>query len=130
MLYVIGALVLAVFVGILVIAIKKENAMQKQMLEELNHAQIEELKENEVTDFDDKKFTWIQKGIIGNVNDKGAKVALKVLWYNTVIDNNTLNDFQYADIKIKKDEYESRKLSKGIFVNIFIDPQKANAKIV
>ena len=28
------------------------------------------------------------------------------------------------------DEYESRKLSKGIFVNIFIDPQKANAKIV
>ena len=43
MLYVIGALVLAVFVGILVIAIKKENAMQKQMLEELNHAQIEEL---------------------------------------------------------------------------------------
>ena len=44
MLYVIGALVLAVFVGILVIAIKKENAMQKQMLEELNHAQIEELK--------------------------------------------------------------------------------------
>ena len=70
MLYVIGALVLAVFVGILVIAIKKENAMQKQMLEELNHAQIEELKENEVTDFDDKKFTWIQKGIIGNVNDR------------------------------------------------------------
>lgn len=75
--------------------------MLKEMLSNLTEDQKKQLEDNQVENFDDKKHTWIQRGMIGSVTDKNNKVALKVLWYNTVIQNATLNQCQFADINMK-----------------------------
>lgn len=68
--------------------------------------------------------------MIAEINVKGEnKVALKVLWYNTVIQNATVNQCQYADINMKKSDFDAKGLKNGDFVEIFIDPTKG-AKIL
>jgi len=128
--YLVSGVVIAALIGVFFVWAKKENELKEKMVAELTEEQREELKNNQVENFDDKKHTWEQKGLIGQVTDKGNSVALKVLWYNTVIQNATLNNFQYADIKMKKSEFEERKLDKNSIVTIFINPEKAEAKII
>ena len=125
-----GVLVVGVLFVIIKFFIQKENAIKAEMLAELTDEQIEDLKDNEVTNFDEKKNTWTQKAFIGRVLDKGNSYALKVLWYNTVIrDHSTFNDFQYADIKVRKAEFNEKGYKKGSNVKMFIDPAKT-AKIL
>ncbi len=128
--YIISFLVVAVFIGVIAIWIKKEHEICKNLVSNLTEEQKKELEDNQIENFDSKKHTWIQKAMIAEVTVKGEnKVALKVLWYNTIIQNATLNQFQYADISMKKTEFDSKGLKQGDFVKMFMDPEKG-AKIV
>lgn len=128
--YLILVVVLAIFAGVIVIWAKKEKEILNDILANLTKEQKEALENNQVEDFDDKKHTWTQRGMIASVKVKGeSKVALKVLWYNTVIQNNTLNQCQYADINMKKADFDEKGLKVGDFVKIFINPEKG-AKIL
>lgn len=128
--YPIALAIVAVLAVIIVIWAKKEKKIQAGMLSHLTDEQKAFLQDNQVANYDANKFTWTQRGMIGEVTDKGSKVALKVLWFNTVIQNATLNDFQYADITMKKEDFNARGLSQGSIVTIFINPNKAKAEIV
>lgn len=125
-------LIAAVFTAIALFAVKKEKGIQNDLLSKLTNEQIEDLKKNEVNVKNDnqKKFSWYQKGLIGRVTVRGNNCYLKVLWYNTIIENYTLYDFQYADIKMKKDDFDRRGLKEGHTVKIFLEPYKPNAAIV
>lgn len=128
--YLIVALIVVGAVVAFVMAAKKEAKNLDEMLSSLTSEQINDLKDNQVCNYDQSNYTWIQKGLVGRITDKGNAVALKVVWYNTVIQNNTYKNFQYADIKISKEEFNSRGLQINSIVNIYIDPSNANAKIV
>ena len=130
MLYLIIVLLVVGLVVAFVIAAKKEAKNLDEMLSSLSQEQIDDLKDNRVYNYDPNDFSWTQKGLIGRITDKGNTVALKVVWYNTVIQNNTYNNFQYADIKISKEEFNSRCLQINSIVYIYIDPSTASAKIV
>lgn len=123
-------IIIAIFSVIIWFWAKKEGEVLKEMLSNLTEDQKKKLEDNEVGNFDDKKNTWIQRGMIGKVIDKNNKVALKVLWYNTVIQNATLNQCQFADINMKKDVFEAHGLKEGDFVKIFINPEDAKAQII
>jgi len=130
MIYLIVTLIVVGLVVAFVITAKKEAKNLDEMLASLSLEQINDLKDNQVSNYNQNNFTWIQKGLIGKITDKGSKVELKVVWYNTVIQNNTYKNFQYADIKINKDEFNSKGLKINSIVNIYIDPSNADAKIV
>lgn len=123
--YLIAILVIAIFTVILMVWAKKENEILDNLLSNLTEEQKRNLEDNQVEDFDVKKHTWTQRGMIAEVNVKGKnKVALKVLWYNTIIQNATINQCQYADINMKKSDFDAKGLKIGDFVRIFIDPSK------
>ena len=126
---IIGAIV-GGFIGFIVKMAKKEQETKKQMLESMTETDKENLKNNRIEQLDSTNFTWTQIGMIGNVTESNGTMKLKVLWFNTVIKNNTYNDFQYADIKMSKDEYTNMGLQQGSYVRFFIDPNKASAKIL
>ena len=80
--YLIAILVIAIFTVILMVWAKKENEILDNLLSNLTEEQKRNLEDNQVEDFDVKKHTWTQRGMIAEVNVKGKnKVALKVLWY-------------------------------------------------
>ena len=128
----VGVLIVVVLFVIILFFVKKENVVQNEMLAELTDEQMEDLRENEVEIVNDnqKKFSWLQKGLIGQRTDKGNNYSVKVLWFYTVIENQTLNDFQYAEVKIEKDEADRRCLKKGSLVRILIEPHKPKITIV
>ena len=128
--YIITIIVIAIFVAIIMIWAKKEQGILDNLLLNLTDEQKKDLEDNQIEDFDEKKHTWIQRGMIAEVNTKGDnKVNLKVLWYNTIIQNDTINQCQYADISMKKSDFDNKGLKNGDFVKIFIDPEKG-AKII
>ena len=128
--YIITIIVIAIFVAIIMIWAKKEQGILDNLLLNLTDEQKRDLEDNQIEDFDEKKHTWIQRGMIAEVNTKGDnKVNLKVLWYNTIIQNDTINQCQYADISMKKSDFNNKGLKNGDFVKIFIDPEKG-AKII
>ncbi len=123
--YLITILVIAIVIGIIMVWAKKENKMLEGLISNLTDEQRRKLEDNQVENFDEKKHTWTQRGMIAEVNVKSeSKVALKVLWYNTIIQNATLNQYQYADINMKKSDFDAKDLKNGDFVKIFIDPSK------
>ena len=123
--YLITILVIAIFIVIIMVWAKKENRMLEGLISNLTEEQRKKLEDNQVEDYDEKKHTWTQRGMIAEVNIKGeSKVALKVLWYNTIIQNTTLNEYQYADINMKKSDFDAKGLKNGDFVKIFINPSK------
>ena len=80
--YLITILVIAIFIVILMVWAKKENEILDNLLSNLTEEQKRNLEDNQVEDFDEKKHTLTQRGMIAEVNVKGKnKVALKVLWY-------------------------------------------------
>lgn len=128
--YLITILVIAIFIVIIMVWAKKDNGILDGLLSNLTEEQKKELEDNQVENFDEKKHTWTQRGMIAEINVKGEnKLALKVLWYNTVIQNATVNQCQYADINMKKSDFDAKGLKNGDFVEIFIDPTKG-AKIL
>ena len=128
--YVIGAIIVLAFIGVILVMAKKEGNNLENMLSNLTEEQKRTLEDNQIENFDDKKHTWVQRGMIAQVCEKNNKVALKVLWYNTIIQNATLNKCQYADISMKKSEFESHGLKNGDFVKIYINPEKCKVNIV
>lgn len=128
--YIIAIIVIAAFAAVIMIVAKKEQGILDNLLLKLTDEQKKDLENNQIEDFDEKKHTWIQRGMIAEVNTKGDnKVNLKVLWYNTIIQNDTVNQCQYADISMKKSDFDNKGLKNGDFVKIFIDPAKG-AKII
>ena len=123
--YLIMILVIVIFIGIIMVLAKKDNEILNNLLSNLTEEQKRKLEDNQVENFDEKNHTWTQRAMIAEINVKGEnKVALKVLWYNTVIQNATLNQCQYADINMKKSDFDAKGLKNGDFVKIFIDPAK------
>ena len=128
--YLLAGLFVGAIIGGIVYWAKKENEATKQMMADLTEEQKALLEDVQIADYDSKKFTWTQRAMIARVKENGNSVALKILWYNTVIQNNTLNQCQHADLKMKASEFAKRGLKQGDFVNLFIDPQNAKCKIV
>ncbi|MFI3250528.1 MAG: hypothetical protein R3Y07_06155 [Eubacteriales bacterium] len=125
-----GVIPVGVFALIIMIWVKNANKDMKSMLSNLLEEQIADLKDNQVLGFDPQKSTWTQKAMITRVTEKGNSVALKLLWFNTVIQgHDSTDDFQYADIKMKKKEFEAKNLQNHAVVTMFIDPNKG-AKII
>lgn len=126
MAYVIVAVIILFFI---VWAIKDRKRLEGYV-SELSEEQKEILKVTEVRGVDGKKNAWTQTGLIWEVKVKNEhKVALVVLWYNTVIQNATFEKICHADINVKKEEFDSHGLKKGDFVKIYMDPEKG-AKLV
>ena len=131
MVYLIIIVFIAIFAGIMMIWTKKENENLDNLLSNLTEEQKNDLKDNQVENFDEKSHTWTQRAMIAEVKVKGEnKVNLTLLWYNTVIQNNTLNQCQSADINMKKSDFDAKGLKEGDFVKMFMDPEKCNAKIL
>ena len=122
--YLIAILVVVIIIIIIMQLAKKDSEILNGLVSNLTEEQKRKLEDNQVENFNEKKFTWTQIGMIAEVNSKGKnKVALRVLWYNTIIQNNTLSKCQYADINMKKSDFDTKGLKNGDFVRIFIDPK-------
>ncbi len=125
-----GLIPVAILVGIIYIWSKKENEKIEKVASQLTEEQKNKLMDNQVENFNEKKITWTQRGMISEVKESGSKVKVRVLYYNTVVQNNTLNQICATDLKADKSEFEKHGLKVGSFVKIFIDMNKFESNIV
>ncbi len=123
MVYVVAAVIVGAIIGIFFMLAKKQAESLNEMVSNITEEQKNKLESTDVN-FIDNKNEWIQQGMVYEVKDKGNNVALKVLWHNKVIQNNTYNFIEYADVTIKKSEQEEHNLKYGDFVKMHIAPEK------
>lgn len=128
--YAIAAVIVLVVVIFFVVWAVKDQKRLAGYVSELSEEQKEVLKSAEVQGVDGKKNAWTQTGLICEVSVKNEhKVAVVVLWYNTVIQNATFEKICHADINVKKEEFDAHNLKEGDYVKMYMDPEKG-AKIV
>ena len=122
---VIGAFVAAVF------AIAKKDAKERdEMVSKLSDEQKERIM-NAEPDFVEQN-AWVQEAMVAKIVEKGTKLDLRLLWYNTTIGNNENNSITIADASISKKEQEEHNVKVGDFVKLYIAPEKTvgSVKIV
>ena len=61
--------VVAVFIVIILIWLKKENKIKNEMVAALSEEVRNDLKDNQVQDYDYQRNIWTQKACIGSVKD-------------------------------------------------------------
>ena len=122
---VIGAFVAAVF------AIAKKDAKERdEMVSKLSDEQKERIM-NAEPDFVEQN-AWVQEAMVAKIVEKGTKLDLRLLWYNTTIGNNENNSITIADASISIKEQEEHNVKVGDFVKLYIAPEKTvgSVKIV
>lgn len=124
--FIIGVLVVGVFIGLIVFFLKKENNKLKELVGNLNEEQKNKLALTDVKFVEGKNDEWIQEGMIGEMKDKGYKYAIRVLWHNKVIQNATYDQLQYGDTSLSKKDVESNGLKVGDFVKVRVAPAKTS----
>ena len=124
--YIIGGVIVGVFIVVVFFFLKKENQKLEEMVANLNEEQKNELSLTDVKFIEGKNDEWIQNGMIGEMVDKGNKFAIKVLWHNRVIQNATYDQIQYGDTSLSKEEVEKNGLKVGDFVKVYIAPAKTS----
>lgn len=123
-------IIVGAIVGVFIFLIKKDNERLAGYVAKTTEEQKAKLAATEITLVDGKKNVWTQTGMICDAKIKSeSKVALVVLYHNKVIQNNTYNQIEHADLNISKAEFDSHNLKVGDFVKIYIDPEKG-AKVI
>lgn len=120
--YLIMVVVIVVFVGFVLVISKKDAKERDEMISKLTEDQKKFLMSTEVKFVE--KNAWIQDAIIAKINDKGDKIALRLLWYDKVIQNNEYNTITIADTSITKVEQEAHNLKIGDNVKMYLAPEK------
>lgn len=122
--YIIGIIIFGLIIGAIVYFVKKENKKLEQLKSQLTEEEKNKLSLTEVKFIEGKNNEWIQDGLIAEINEKKNKYTIKVLWYNSVIPNNFLNNIEYGDTTLSKEEVINNNLKKGDFVKLYIASEK------
>lgn len=128
--YVIMFAVIGALAGVVVVLAKKSNEKLKEMISNLSDEQKNKLALTEVNFVEGKDNEWIQEGMIAQMDEKGNKVAMKILWHNKVIQNNFYDQIEYGDTSLSKEEVEKHNLKVGDFVKVKIAPEKSIGSFV
>lgn len=125
--YLIIAIVIAVFIGVVFLIAIKDSKERNEMVSKLTEEQKNLLMSTEVKFVE--KNAWVQNAIVAKINDKGNKIELRLLWYNTVMQNNEYNTITIADTSITKAEQETHNLKIGDNVKMYFAPEKTIGRV-
>ena len=120
--YLIIAVIIGAFVGAVFVVAKKDSKERDEMVSKLTEEQKNLLMLTEIKFVE--KNAWIQDAIVAKMNDKGNKIDIRLLWYDTLIQNNENNTITIADTSITKAEQEAHNLKIGDTVKMYIAPEK------
>ena len=120
--YVIIGLVVAVFAGVVFVIAKKDAQERDEMVSKLTDEEKKYLESAEVKFVE--KNAWVQDALVAKVVDKGNKIDLRLLWYNTVIQNAENGTITIADTSITKEEQAAHNLEVGSKVKMYFAPEK------
>lgn len=119
-------LIIAVFIGAIIgvvfVVTKKDSKELDEMISKLTEEQKNLLMSTKI-EFVEKN-AWIQDAIVGKINDKGNKLDIRLLWYDTVVHNKEYNTITIADTSITKAEQEAHDLKIGDAVKMYFAPEK------
>ena len=122
---VIGAFVAAVF------AIAKKDAKERdEMISKLSNEEKERIMKAEPQFVEEN--AWVQEAYVAKIVEKGSKSDVRLLWYNTTMNNNENDTITIADASISKADKEAHDVKVGDFVKLYIAPEKTvgSVKIV
>ena len=120
--YLIIGIIIAAFIGVVFVIAKKDAKERDEMVSKLTEEQKNFLMATEVKFVE--KNAWVQDAIVAKINDKGNKLDIRLLWYDTVIQNNEYNTITIADTSITKAEQEAHNLKIGDNVKMYFAPEK------
>lgn len=116
---VVGIIIFVVVVFVLAIKGKKE---RDEMVSKLTQEQKNILMSTDVNFVENN--AWVQNAMVSKLVDKGNKVAVTLLWFNKVLQNNEYNTITIAELTITKSEQQQHNLKNGDFVKMYFAPEK------
>lgn len=118
----IGVGVCAVLAIVIVIVGKNDQKECQEFVSRLTGQQVDFLKGTDPQFVE--KDAWVQDAIVAKMTDKGNKISLRLLWYNTVLQNNEYQKITIADTSISASEQQSHNLKVGDSVKMYFAPEK------
>ncbi|KFI69243.1 hypothetical protein [Bifidobacterium magnum] len=67
--------------------------------------------------------SWNQLALIQNVTKRGGRTVVDAMWYNTMINNDTMNDIAMAQFTVSYNELKDHNINVGDYVSINLDPK-------
>jgi hypothetical protein len=122
--YAIVGAVVGAFIGVICYFAKKEGKKLDEMLATTTDEQKSRLTATEVSFVEGKNNEWYQEGMIADMVDKGNKYAVKILWYNKVLQNAEYEKITFGDTSLSKEDAEKNNIKVGDFVKVYIAPEK------
>ena len=124
---VIGAFVAAVF------AIAKKDAKERdEMISKLSNEEKERIMKAEPQFVEEN--AWVQEAYVAKIVEKGSKSDVRLLWYNTTMNNNENETITIADASISKADKEAHNVKVGDFVqlddNYHVIPGNAGQELI
>lgn len=115
-------IVIGAFVGLVVVFVKmykKDQQDQGDLVSGLTPEQKERIEAARPDFVEEKAFE--QEAMVARVTDKGNKVDLRFLWFDTVTSN---GEISIGDVSITKADQEAHNVQVGSFVKVYIAPEK------
>ena len=120
--YVIIGVVVAIAAVVVFVIARKDAQECQEMVSKLTEDQKNLLMSTKVNFVE--KNAWTQDAMVAKIVDKGNKFNIRLLWYNSVIENNEYNTITIADASISKEEQEKHNLKIGDKVTMYFAPEK------
>ena len=70
------------------------------------------------------KGGFVIDALVVGKTDKGAKYGVCLMWHNTVIPNNTMNELMMTKMNVSKEKADAHNLQVGDYVKHWLDPEK------
>ena len=122
--------ILAVLILVVVLIIKKQNKTKDELEASMTQEQKDRLLSQKAQPGPSGKGGFVIEALVVKLEDKGEKYLARLMWNNTVIPNNFLNQLMMANVKVSKADAEVHQLRVGSYVQFWMDPEKQKWEIL
>ena len=116
--------IMAVLILIVFLIIRKQNKLKDILENSMTQAQKDRLLGTKAMPAPDGRSGFVTEALVVELQDKGEKLFVRLMWHNTVIPNNSYNQLMMAEAKVDKAQAEARNLRVGDYVTFWMDPEK------
>ncbi len=116
--------ILAVIILAVWLIIKKQNREKDALEASLTQEQKDRLLAAEPEAAPEGKGGFVIDALVVGKTDKGAKYGVCLMWHNTVIPNNTMNELMMTKMNVSKEKADAHNLQVGDYVKHWLDPEK------
>ena len=122
---ILGGIILVLF-----LIIRSQNKTKDTIEAGMTQEQKDHLLQTKAVPAEGAKGGYLMEALVVELKNKGAKTFVRVMWHNTVIPNNFLDQLMMANVNVSTADAEAHHLQVGDYVQFWMNPEKQKWDIV